>query len=129
MDTNEQIAKMKLFAEEISKVSTHPEYLKMLKDLEELPTEERSNYVLKNMTPDKLREKGIDLPESFRLTTRYFEDPQSEVIQGKRIDFPVDSDSGDTILSKDTGFEGPKSSLTACLSLGYIGCISVGDQF
>ena len=81
------------------------------------------------MTPDKLMEKGIDLPESIRLTTRYFEDPQSEIIQGKRINFPVDSDSGDKILSKDTGVNIPKSSLTACVSLGYIGCISVGDSF
>jgi hypothetical protein len=52
---------------------TSPQFLAQLKVVEDAPAEERLVRASERLSPDALRGAGVDIPETVRISTRYFE--------------------------------------------------------
>jgi hypothetical protein len=60
--------------DQIVKVITSEEYINQLKKVREAPPEERMQAGAKYLTPEALREAGVDVPEDLRMSSRLFDD-------------------------------------------------------
>jgi len=129
----------------LSQVASHPAVIAAIKELGELPEGERLNAAREIATPQALQERGVPLPDGFRVTTRYFEEPGTQIqnqIKLGEMGAPsvVDDlqrsapDVLETIYRSRPDIYGElegipsqtATALTVCGSVGYIVCVSVG---
>lgn len=103
----------------LSKMAAHPGFLAILDEIGQTPEADRLKAAERLATVDNLRSKGVPIPDEFRLTTRYFENPQASLVSSVQVDTvkPAGADDDDFA-----------SGLTICGSVGYIVCGSVGGQ-
>jgi hypothetical protein len=133
--------------EALNQVASHPAVISAMKELAELPEEERLDAARRLATPEALRDRGASLPEGFRITTRYFEEPgasiQNQVKLGE-IGAPSVLDelerkapealaamrrSRPEMVEELGGLGVPEAAgLTVCLSAGTWVCVSVGGN-
>lgn len=119
MEAEDTINHIRKAGENLGTVFSHPAFMNLIQEMQKLPPNERENYAKVHFTPQKLKELGVPLPDAFRITTRYFEDPLSEAIQGRKIGeggFSVDNDLDINTTNK----------MTVCGSVGFVVCVSVG---
>ncbi|WP_206269288.1 hypothetical protein [Streptomyces alfalfae] len=110
--TPEQIKEL---SARLAEVASHPEFTQMLREIEESPDSERLATATRLASVDELTARGIPVPEGFRLTTRYFENPASVT-------------RGDVATSLPEPPEEDLARATVCASVGYIVCASVGGE-
>lgn len=70
--TDEELHRM---AVELAATAAHPEFLEMLQDVQSAPASQRSSVAREVAHVDNVVAKGIPVPNTFRLTTRTFEEP------------------------------------------------------
>lgn len=99
----------------LAAVVSHPEFSKMLQEIEAKPGEERMKFAKIIATPKELARRGIPMPEGFRITTRIFEAPGASVVRAVKIDEDILGADGKTAYAT-----------TICASLGFILCVTVG---
>ncbi|MGW6544108.1 hypothetical protein ACWGBH_14820 [Streptomyces massasporeus] len=112
--TPEQLAE---FGKALAEVASHPEFTRMLREIEQVPEAERLAKATELASVDELAKRGIPIPEGFRLTTRFFENPESAVRGDAAITLP-----------EPTAGVDPEARATVCGSIGYIVCGSVGGE-
>jgi hypothetical protein len=110
----EQLAE---FGKALSEVASHPEFTRMLREIERAPEAERVAKATQLASVDELAKRGVPIPDGFRLTTRFFENPEAAV----RGDVAV-------TLPEPTPGVAPEARTTVCGSIGYIVCGSVGGE-
>ncbi|MDL5363417.1 hypothetical protein [Halalkalicoccus sp. NIPERK01] len=59
---------------EVLEVITSREYIDQMNKVREAPVDERLAAGAKYLTPEALREAGVDVPEGFRISSRYFDE-------------------------------------------------------
>lgn len=67
----------KYLLEETNKIAesiTSAEFLDQLEAVRRMPSEARIGEAAKRLTPDAMREAGVDLPTGVRISSRYFEE-------------------------------------------------------
>ncbi|MFD9412497.1 hypothetical protein ACFWBN_36595 [Streptomyces sp. NPDC059989] len=103
----------------LSKMASHPGFLAILDEISQAPEAEQLETAERLATVENLRSKGVPIPDDFRLTTRFFENPEAATVSSFKIDTatPPGVDD-DTVVS----------GLTVCGSLGLYLCASVGGQ-
>lgn len=98
----------------LSNIVTHPEFVKLVKEIESQATPERRiEYARNYSTLKELRKRGIDIPDGLRICLRQFEntgEPSTE--------FDLIHIEGPTIPQTGTW--------TICVSYGVALCISFG---
>jgi len=105
-------------ARTLSTIAAHPAFLALLQEIQYTPESERMAAAERLSNIDTLRARGIELPEDgFRLTTRYFEDPNALVSGSIR--------TGTT--GPEIGVARAAPSITTCFSVGFFACLSVGS--
>ncbi|GAA5024160.1 hypothetical protein GCM10025734_82280 [Kitasatospora paranensis] len=103
----------------MGKMASHPGFLAILDEIGQAPEADRLKTAERLATVDNLRSKGVPIPDDFRLTTRFFENPQNALVSSAKID---------TVSPPGADDEDFASGLTVCGSVGYIVCGSVGGQ-
>ncbi|MHA6757810.1 hypothetical protein [Streptacidiphilus sp. PAMC 29251] len=96
-------------SEQLIRVVTSPQYLEMAAEINALPQEDRFEATKTLLTVDALRARGLDIPESLRISPRWFEPPQVGLV------------TADDVLAH----QAPGS--TTCISVGEIVCVSHGS--
>ncbi|MET4428497.1 hypothetical protein [Mycolicibacterium sp. 624] len=111
--------KLKDQAITLGKMASHPEFLAVLKEIQDAPEADRLKTAERLATVDNLRQRGVPIPDEFRLTTRYFENPTQSILSSVQVDTvrPPGADDDDFVAG-----------VTVCGSVGYIVCGSVGGQ-
>jgi len=104
--------------ERLRQVVSHPEFLKVLREIEQAPSPERLTVAQQLATPTALAQRGIPIPQDFRVTTRIFEQPSAATIQAVTL-----SEEGQPTPPPAELATGP---ITICASVGFIVCASVG---
>ena len=115
---------MRELAEKLAEISTHPEFLRMLKEIKEAPPEERVGRAVQLSTVDNLRERGVPVSPEFRLTTRYFENPDA-LLRGDVLTSTTEVRRPPEEVPVEPV---PVSSVTVCFSVGAVVCASVGTS-
>ena len=84
-------------AEELAKAASHPEFLKLIHEVQESDGPHKVAVAKANARVDEVSARGIPLPQTFRVTTRTFEDPviSDEDLEGSHPDAPVVAFSGE----------------------------------
>ncbi|WP_142215263.1 hypothetical protein [Streptomyces sp. SLBN-118] len=108
---------LKELSKVLAEVASHPEFTKILKEIEQTPESERLAKATRLASVDELTRRGIPVPEGFRLTTRYFENPSSVTRGDVAVTLPQLPAGGDEL-----------ERITVCASVGYIVCASVGGE-
>lgn len=103
---------------ELVETVTHPQFDKLVREIEQQPKESRLIYAQKFATVPELKKRGVPLNDQFRVCIRMFEDKKSPTSTYDQI-FQVEAQSQD----KEEPIEG---GWTICASLGYVLCITVG---
>lgn len=98
-------------ARQIGQLVAHPQYQALIDELERAPEHERENLARRIATRDGLLQRGIELPKGFRLTLRWFEDPDTS--------WPVKEVSDEAAMPALAGW-------SVCGSVGFVVCASVG---
>ncbi len=62
---------------ELSAMTTHPEFVKLVQEIESAPSAEREETARKLATLDVLVDRGIPVPDQARISLRSFEDPSA----------------------------------------------------
>jgi len=96
---------------ELTDTVSHPEFDKLVREIEDQPENDRLAYAQKFATPQELKKRGVPLNDQFRICIRMFEDNDAP------------STTYDKIFSSSPVQVG---SWTICASLGYILCVTVG---
>jgi hypothetical protein len=111
----------------IAAVAGHPEFIKLIEELEAKPPELRMQYAKAYATPTELLRRGIPIPAGFRITTRTFEAPgASTTIHTKIAD---ELSPGGILGSHPKKPKPPPPPVTICVSVGLVLCVSVGSEF
>jgi hypothetical protein len=121
-EKGENLEKIKDMTERLNEVVTHPEFINIIHKIESTPLGERMEFVSKHVTPTALTEKGIPMPEGFRITTRVFDDPGITAAQ-----YTEDKD----VMVPTRGRPprvGGSGGTTLCASLGFFLCVSIGTS-
>lgn len=94
---------------------THPSFTQFVSDIENHPSESRSEFAEKISTIVELEKRGVPIDKNFRICVRTFEDPSNPI---SSFDY------------KPEGFEGSNSTNkgTICASVGYVACLSYGIE-
>lgn len=117
-DRNKKIADL---TDRLTQVTTHPQFIGMLNQLEQLPDEEkRKEFVRREMNVAALVKKGVPIPDGFRSVVRVFENPAAGAIP------PIDG-SPATATSTSRALQEAEA-ITVCGSVGFIVCASVGGE-
>ncbi|MFI2184605.1 hypothetical protein [Streptomyces sioyaensis] len=107
-----QVAQM---SQVLSETISHPAFAEMVRQIEAVPPGDRMAVAKAIATSEELANRGVIMPDGFRITTRYFEDPAS----------PLKADA--VIEQGDQPTAKMMAGATLCATLGgYIACISVG---
>jgi hypothetical protein len=133
--------------EALSQVASHPAVISAMKQIGELPETERLDAARELATPEALRERGVPLPAGFRITTRYFEEPGTQIQNQVKLGevgapsvleelerkapeaLAVIKRSRPEMIGEFGGMRAPEAiGITVCGSIGYIACISVGGN-
>lgn len=97
----------------LSQIATHPVLRRMLSEIEQAPPQDRLATAERLASVEALAGEGVEIPEGLRITTRYFENPDSLV-------------RGDIMMNpKADSFEAAGGG-TLCVSVGEIVCVSYG---
>ena len=114
--------------EKLATISTKPAFLQMLREIEVAAPDEREATAMRLATLDGLRERDIQVDSDFRITTRYFENPEpskrGDIRTSTTIDGPFEQGAGDTTPP----VEAADTSLAVCFSVGAVVCASVGTS-
>jgi hypothetical protein len=97
---------------QLSTIASHPEFVKILQEIEQAPSDERGNVAKELANVEAMAERGIPVPDTFRATTRVFEDPDAPLGAKPTLPPPPRPPTAEVA--------------TICLSLGFIICASVG---
>jgi len=108
MSTSDNIVKM---TNDVAKVVSHPNFLKMMEQMNSLPAAERQSEAEEIAKLGTLVKYGIQIPHGLRVSLRSFEDPNT-VPTTRAIPRP-----GADIKP-----------ITVCVSAGLIVCVSVGGD-
>lgn len=106
--------------QDLGAVVSHPEFQKIVQELEETPQPERINTAKRVASVDELKRRGIPVPSTMRFTTRMFENPTAPSTQFDLLDaFDPNEQATDLVRP------------TFCITIGvgellYI-CASLGD--
>ena len=102
-------------AEELSAAATHPEFLKMIHEVQDADDQGKIATARANAQAERVSARGVSLPQTFRVTTRTFEDPvDSDASAQANGDTPIVafngsrgyvSFKGSTIMVMDSGPE------------------------
>ena len=128
-------------AEELSAAATHPEFLKMIHEVQDADDQGKIATARANAQAVMVSARGVSLPQTFRVTTRTFEDPvDSDASAQANGDTPIVafngsrgyvSFKGSTIMVMDSGPESEsaiaeeiKSGLEEIGRLVYVGAFS-----
>jgi hypothetical protein len=109
--------------EALNSIVADPVMLSMLKDIHQAPVPERLRVATEVANLERLRERGLAVPEGMRVTTRYFEAPQATA----RADILVDT-TEDTAAAGSEASVGSAQAASVCVSLGFFVCASVGSS-
>jgi hypothetical protein len=60
-------------AAELLEIVSNPEFQQLINEIDNQPKSERLEYAMKNASVEKLRSRGMSLPEDFKLSVRIFE--------------------------------------------------------
>jgi len=101
----------------LARTVTHPEFQKLIREIEERPEAERRAFAECVATPEEFAKRGIPVEEGFRVTTRYFEAPNASSTTLTKI---YDEPTGKRPVGLRRG--------TLCVSVGFIVCVSYGDE-
>ena len=93
-------------------VAETPQFHGLLDELRNAPKDERRDLAKKIQWVDELKEGGVEVPSSLRMTERAFEDPTDGRV----------APAGDFVPQKVA--EQPQ--MGACVSIGYYVCVSYG---
>jgi hypothetical protein len=103
-------------SEQLIRVVTSPEYLELAAEINALPVEDRLTATAERLTPEALRERGLELPEALRISPRWFEPPQDGVL------------TADEVLAHTASAVAPiQKGGTLCVSVGEVVCVSYGS--
>jgi hypothetical protein len=92
-------------------VVTHQGFLDLLREIEEAPPKEKTEVASRLASVDALRARGVAIPEDFRVSMRWFEDPLTASVKpGTQIHF---------------GQVRPAEG-SVCASAGFFVCVSIG---
>ncbi len=69
-------------ADDLAATASHPEFLQMIHGVQCAPISEKLVVAQDVARIERLCSKGIPIPDTFRITTRTFEDPEPEVAFG-----------------------------------------------
>jgi hypothetical protein len=100
--------------DQLARIVSHPGFTELVKEIEEAPDGDRMAAAQRLATVQELERRGVEAPEGLRITTRYFEDPDSQL-------------RGD-IATDQSGTHSDVASGTLCTSLGFFACVSYGEQ-
>jgi hypothetical protein len=140
--------------QKLNEAVTHPAFLEMLEEISKLPEDERFKAASERGTPEALARRGVPLPDGMRVTTRYFEDPQSRFLGSVALATegvsaaPGRASIVEELASKDPDILGeitrsrpdliddlagiPRPGLaarpTVCVSVGFIVCATIGGE-
>jgi hypothetical protein len=64
-------------ARELAETASHPEFLKMIQAVQRASISEKTSVAQEVARVEQVSSRGIPIPETFRITTRTFEDPGS----------------------------------------------------
>ncbi|MER6316460.1 hypothetical protein ABT237_22200 [Streptomyces sp. NPDC001581] len=103
----------------LGKMASHPGFLAILEEISRAPEAEQLATAERLATVENLRSKGVPIPDDFRLTTRFFENPEAATVNSIKIDTETPPGADDDAVV---------SGLTVCGSLGLYLCGSVGGQ-
>jgi len=94
-------------AQRASVLAVHPVFIALVREIQSAPKSERLATAERLANINALRERGLPMPEEFRLTTRYFENSNAIVGGSIRLDtaYPVVRDE-------------PVFTMTVCISIG-----------
>ena len=67
------------------RVLTHPEFLKALEEVQNLPEAQRSQAASTQLTPQVLAARGIPIPQGMSITTHNFEGPSAPTISAVEV--------------------------------------------
>jgi hypothetical protein len=104
---------LKRKAAQLAEIVTQPAVLNILKEIADAPAEERLKRAQELATIESLVGRGVNVPNDMRLTTRYFEEPDSLTRGDVRIDGAPSEERERTVI--------------ICGGIGFIACITVGD--
>jgi hypothetical protein len=106
-------AELKRKAAQLAEIVTQPAVLNILKEIADAPVEERLKRAQELATVESLVGRGVSVPTDMRLTTRYFEDPDSLTRGDVRIDGAPSKERSHSVI--------------ICGGIGFVACITVGD--
>lgn len=101
----------------LKKTVSDPKFIDLIQEVNSKPKDQRNEYAKKVANVNELKNRGIPVPEGFRLTTRIFEDPEKP----------------SSIYDEEGNVVSPNVAVpvTVCISLGvgelvYV-CVSYGN--
>ncbi|WP_328914123.1 MULTISPECIES: hypothetical protein [unclassified Streptomyces] len=105
-------------SEQLIRVVTSPEYLALAAEINALPVDDRFEATAARLTPEALRERGLEIPEALRISPRWFEPPTAGALSAE-----------DVLAHSNTTTTAPISTApTLCVSVGEIVCVSYGSS-
>lgn len=103
-------------SEQLIRVVTSPEYLALAAEINALPVDDRFEATAARLTPEALRERGLEIPEALRISPRWFEPPTAGAL------------SADDVLAHALATAPISTAPTLCVSVGEIVCVSYGSS-
>ena len=114
---------------DITSIATHQEFIRLIREIEAQPPEERRRYAEMIATPTEFERRGLPMPVGLRVTTRYFEDPNASTQQMIKIADEVcgiERMEGIDRRLAAAPTDPPEPEGTYCVSIGWRVCVTIG---
>lgn len=108
-------------SDRLNRVTTHPVFLQLLKQLQDTPPDQRKQFVRDRMNTKALAAAGVPTPEGLRSVVRVFEDPAAAVITSEATQLEAPAAEGSRAVAEEA------IGGTLCASAGFIVCVSYGE--
>lgn len=104
---------------EIAAVTSNPQFIAMVREIEQAPDKERLQVARRLATVKELRARGVPVPDDLRLTLRYFE---------PRPDGSLANEVVTEHASPLRGGGPERLKVNICASVGVVVCASAGCE-